>query len=102
MRRAQRPAQNSNGLGGPGGNEMKISAVEPGSTYRVDSDSGGEYYIRYVGSGDADPEYVATYKCDCPAGIHGRACKHLRAFLQSSLRDYDPDDSTSGPASITV
>ena len=69
---------------------MKISVIEPGARFRVDSDSGKMYEITYAGSGDADPEYVALWTCNCPAR---RECKHLRAFFNSRLMDVgDGDD----------
>ena len=81
---------------------MKISVVEPGSRFRVDTDSGAIFLIRYVGSADADPKLVGLWECECRACTYGRKCEHLRAFLASSLPDYNPYDNTSGPASITV
>ena len=48
-------------------------------SYTVDSDSGKTYAVRYCGSGDGDPEMMALWECDCPAGQHGRWCKHLNA-----------------------
>ena len=70
---------------------MKISVMEPQKLFMVESDSGKTYHITYAGSGDADPDYVSLWKCDCPAGKHGRDCKHLTAFLSSRLMDYhDP------------
>ena len=60
---------------------MKIYAIEPGARYAVESDSGNQYTITYVGSGDADPDYVALWECDCPAAQNGRDCKHLAAVI---------------------
>ena len=50
--------------------------------YRVQSDSGSVYHITYAGCGDADPDYVALWECDCPAGRHGKDCKHITRFLE--------------------
>ena len=47
--------------------------------YAVLSDSGSTYTVRYMGSGDGDSEYVALWECDCPAGKHGKFCKHIAA-----------------------
>lgn len=47
--------------------------------YTVASDSGRTYRVRFCGSGDGDPEFVALWECDCEAGHHGRICKHVRA-----------------------
>jgi hypothetical protein len=47
--------------------------------YTVLSDSGRTYTVRYMGPGDADPDYVAIWECDCEASWHGRICKHIRA-----------------------
>ena len=76
---------------------MRIRVVEPEQLYDVLSDSGNVYHITYAGSGDADPEYVALWECDCPAAQHGQTCKHLKGFLGSRLMDvgdpyYDDDD----------
>ncbi len=49
------------------------------SVYTVESGSGNTYRVSYCGSGDGDPEYCATWECDCPAGRHGRMCKHIQA-----------------------
>jgi len=56
--------------------------------YEVVSDSGSTYTVRYCGSGDGDPEYVALWECNCPAGRHGRDCKHRRAVC--AVADDDP------------
>ena len=60
--------------------EMRITKIDE-ATYRVESTSGNVYSITYAGCGDGDPEFVALWKCDCPAGRHGRSCKHLAQFL---------------------
>lgn len=61
---------------------MRIYPIEPGRRYAVESESGNTYTITYCGSGDADPDYVALWECDCPAGKRGKDCRHLAAFLQ--------------------
>lgn len=66
---------------------MTIVCVEEGARFAVHSASGHQYNIRYAGSGDADPEYVALWDCDCPAALHGTSCKHLVAFLASRLTE---------------
>ena len=35
------------------------------------------YDVTYEGFGDGDPEYVALWSCDCPAGRRGMECQHL-------------------------
>ena len=70
---------------------MKITYTpEPDgrSAYTVESDSGNTYHVRFCGSGDGDPEYVATWECDCPAGQHGRECKHMKAVW--AISDDEP------------
>jgi hypothetical protein len=52
---------------------------EDGHTFTVLSTSGNVYTVTYRGSGDGDPEHVALWGCNCPAGQHGRECKHVRA-----------------------
>ena len=83
---------------------MKIAVEQAGHRFLVEADSGNQYHITYAGSGDGDPEYVGLWQCDCPAGQHGRECKHLRAFLASRLADYgDPEyDGEDIPESIEV
>lgn len=58
---------------------MTVREIEDGAEYQVDSDSGNTYTVRYAGCGDGDPEYIALWDCDCPAGKHGRHCKHVNA-----------------------
>lgn len=79
---------------------MRISATDNESVFLVESDSGATYEIRYAGSGDADPDYVALWECNCPAGRHGRDCKHIRAFLASRLVDYHEYEGI--PSSIEI
>jgi len=50
-------------------------------TYSVLSDSGSTYQVRYMGSGDGDPEYIALWECTCPAGTLGKICKHVKAVI---------------------
>jgi len=68
---------------------MKLVCVKEGARFAVFSASGQQYEIRYAGSGDADPEYVALWECNCPAAAHGKNCKHLAAFLASRLIEDD-------------
>jgi len=70
----------------------KIRVIEPGVSMEVISDSGETYDIRYCGSGDGDPAYISLWKCNCPAGSHGRECKHMRAFLGSRLMEYEGNE----------
>jgi len=71
---------------------MKITVVEAGAKYQIESDSGKTYTIRYSGSGDADPDYVACWECDCPAGQHGRDCKHMNEFLASGIANQEESE----------
>ena len=47
------------------------------------SDGRTKYRVAYCGSGDADPDYVATWSCTCPAYEHhaGKPCKHINAVI---------------------
>jgi len=61
---------------------MEIRATDKGVEVR--SDSGATYEITEQSARfgyEYDPEYMWLWACDCPAGQHGRDCKHLRAFL---------------------
>jgi len=59
-------------------------------TYAVESDSGHTYTVSH-----RSPEYeedTHIYKCNCPAGQHGRDCKHLDAVIAvSNAIDVDPE-----------
>ena len=61
-----------------------IEITKPGGrdTWEVLSESGNTYIVRYMGSGDGDPEYVALWDCSCPAGVYGKLCKHTRAVIK--------------------
>ena len=69
-------------------NKSVIRVVEAGAKFEVKSASGSTYQISYAGSGDGDPEYIGLWQCNCPAGQHGQECKHMRAFLNSSIMDF--------------
>ncbi len=43
------------------------------------SDGSTEYTIDFAGSPNA---HVNTWTCSCPAGQHGKTCKHIRAVGQ--------------------
>jgi hypothetical protein len=85
---------------------MKIHLNRDWNEAAVISDSGHEYHVTYQGSGDADPEYVALWECDCPAGAHGKMCKHIRAVagIVNSLADYqDPwEDGSANGHKLTI
>lgn len=69
----------------------KVRVIDD-AVYQVQSSNGRDWYtVRYCGSGDADPEYVALWECDCPAGQRGRHCKHmdLVGVLTNGLPEYD-------------
>ena len=61
--------------------EMEITDNKDG-TYSVQSPSGNTYTVKYCGSGDGDPEYVALWECNCPAGTYRGTCKHINAVSQ--------------------
>jgi len=42
--------------------------------YAVTGSTGNMYTVSYVGCGDCGE---GLWECDCPAGKHGRNCKHL-------------------------
>jgi len=78
---------------------MKITyapEADSRAAYVVQSDSGASYHVRYCGSGDADPEYLAIWDCDCAAGQHGRTCKHVRAAAAiDNALDVEPAAGTT-------
>ena len=62
----------------------KITDITTGdgpNKYQFESKSGHTYTIKYCGSGNADPEFVGLWECDCPAGVRGRACRHIDAVI---------------------
>ena len=61
--------------------EMEITDNKDG-TYSVQSPSGNTYTVKYCGSGDGDPEFVALWECNCPAGTYRGTCKHINAVSQ--------------------
>jgi len=65
---------------------MEVTEVDNG-TYTVESSSGNTYTVRYCGSGDGDPDYVALWECDCPAyKFRSGSCKHIQAVIDSCER----------------
>ena len=77
--------------------EITRSTDGPYDKFVVASDSGKTYEITYAGCGDADPEFVSLWDCSCPAGRHGRDCKHVRTFLANAWRfDEDAEDPCDG------
>ena len=47
------------------------------NTYGVQSSDGKrEYTVRYVGC--SEDGFANLWECDCPAGTHGKTCKHVR------------------------
>ena len=69
---------------------MTVREMERGAVYEVESESGNTYTVRYAGSGDGDSKYVACWECSCPAGSHGRHCKHVDAV--GAVVDAQDDD----------
>ena len=55
--------------------------------YHVPSSTGQSHHtVRYCGSGDADPEYVALWECDCDGYKYHGDCKHIT--LINRINDY--------------
>ena len=68
----------------------------PGSREAYDvtgSDGRTKYRVAYCGSGDGDPDYVATWSCTCPAYEHrgGKPCKHINAVIAMVDAEADQD-----------
>ena len=69
-------------------------APGPREAYDVTgSDGRTKYRVAYCGSGDADPDYVATWSCTCPAYEHGagKPCKHINAVIAMVDAEDDED-----------
>ncbi len=61
---------------------MKITETENG--HNVESTSGKNYIVAYCGSGDGDPDYIATWECNCPSYKYGSGiCKHIKAVIEN-------------------
>jgi len=56
---------------------LQFTELEAGARYSCLSTSGQTYTLTYAGSGDADPEYVGLWECDCPARV---TCKHIKGL----------------------
>ena len=51
-------------------------ATDDGNHWLVRSSDGKRHYnVTFAGRGDCDS--VSTWECDCPAGTHGKTCKHI-------------------------
>ena len=57
---------------------MKITRTGE-DAWTVLSDSGNTYRVWDAGVEDA--EYGGGMHCDCPAGQHGRSCKHIAGVI---------------------
>ena len=73
---------------------VAVREVVRGEKYAVPSSDGTrEYQVQYSGSGDADPEYVALWSCNCKAGQYRRMCRHIRAVLahiEAEEEEFEP------------
>ena len=58
-------------------NGLRYEATADGNVMLCHSSSGHTYTVRFVGRPEFGNEHVATWDCDCPAGVHGRTCKHV-------------------------
>lgn len=57
--------------------------------WQVESDSGSTYEVRFLGRGEDESELL-RWSCDCPAGAHGKRCKHQVAVAEANrLRGED-------------
>ena len=50
----------------------------------VQSPSGNTYHVKHSSPGG--DENVHVWTCDCPAGQHGRDCKHVKAVIADAQR----------------
>ena len=56
---------------------MAIHAVSD-TEWRIHSDTGGCYTVRYIGP---DRQDERGYTCDCKAGQWGKVCRHIREVV---------------------
>ena len=63
--------------------------------YKIKSNSGKIYNITYAGSGDADPEYVALWECNCPGYKYRGNCKHMTEFLDSAITNDEDEEENN-------
>ena len=62
---------------------------------QVLSSDGSTYYnVQYKGSGDMEPDYGGIWECDCPAGQHGRMCRHVKLVsnIIDDMEGYEPEN----------
>lgn len=70
--------------------EMRIVEINENEFQVPSSDGSKNYTVKYCGSGDADPDYISLWECNCPAGQHGKTCKHVK--LVASANDKINDE----------
>ena len=72
--------------------EMQITPDEDWHEFTVVSPSGNSYTVTYCGSGDADPDYVSLWECDCPAAKYRSEtmCKHSNAVAALCDESWPP------------
>lgn len=63
---------------------MKITQTSEDS-WTVESDSGKTYKVWDAGYEDA--EHGGGMHCNCPAGKHGKSCKHITAVMEFDRSD---------------
>jgi len=51
---------------------------EDWTEFEIASDSGNTYTVRFAGRPSPDSD-ARLWDCDCPAGRHGRHCRHIDA-----------------------
>lgn len=57
------------------------------------SDSGSTYHLTFQSRPEFMNEDVALWECDCPAGLHGKPCKHIRnmpAYEDYLIAEHEP------------
>jgi hypothetical protein len=60
--------------------KLRLIPNENDGGFTVESDSGHIYNVSYYCPADED-DSVNVWSCNCPAGQHGRDCKHIAAAI---------------------
>jgi len=78
------------------GETMKIEKNGENETWAVHSDSGNVYEVRFLGM---DGE-LRRWACSCPAGEHGRKCKHAVAVADQTASTAGEEGMDAGGGDI--
>lgn len=64
--------------------EHGVEMVGDGEYLVPSSDGQSKYTVRFEGSPETMRPEVRTWSCTCPAGEHGKTCKHINRVANAS------------------